>query len=96
VSSGGTASASILSSGGLERVMSGGAMSAAIIAGGTLDIQSGGLALSSTITFSGAGGNLILGDTKFRGKIAGFTEPDTIDLEGIVFNSSSTTLGYQS
>jgi autotransporter passenger strand-loop-strand repeat protein len=92
--SGGMASASIVSSGGVERVMSGGAMSSAIIAGGTLDIKSGGLAMSSTINFSGsAGGSLVLEDNKFRGKIAGFGLPDTIDLTTIAFGST-TSLTY--
>jgi hypothetical protein len=50
--------------------------------------------MSSTIHFVD-GGQLILGSTRFRGKIEGFTEPDTIDLLAIEFHSGTTTLGYQ-
>ena len=40
--------------------------------------------LSSTITFAGSG-TLMLDDTKFRGKIAGFDSPaETIDLTTVI------------
>jgi len=48
--------------------------------------------LSSTIAFAGSG-SLVLDDTKFRGKIAGFDSPDeTIDLTTVAF--ATATLGY--
>jgi hypothetical protein len=60
-----------------------------------LEIESGSLALSSTITFANdSGGSLVLDDTKFRGKVAGFTGSDTIDLASVAYNSGTTTLGY--
>jgi autotransporter passenger strand-loop-strand repeat protein len=90
--SGGTANALILN-GGSATVMSGGAISGATISSGTLVISSGGAALSSTVTFAGSG-SLVLDDTKFRGKIAGFDSPaETIDLTTVTFGSA-TTLGY--
>jgi hypothetical protein len=49
--------------------------------------------LSSTIIFAG-GGSLVLDSNKFRGKIAGFAEPDTIDLTAIAYVSRTTTPGY--
>jgi autotransporter passenger strand-loop-strand repeat protein len=81
----------VVDSGGHELVTSGGVVSAATISGGTLEIQSGGGVMSSTITFA-SGGTLVLDDTKFRGKIAGFAVPDTIDLTTVSF--ASATLGY--
>ena len=45
--------------------------------------------LSSTITFAG-GGSLVLDDTKFRGKIAGFDSPaETIDLTTVYIATAS-------
>ena len=67
-------------------------VSGATLSGGTLEIESGGAAPSSTITFAGSG-SLVLYDTKFRGKIAGFDLPaETIDLTTVSF--ASATLGY--
>jgi autotransporter passenger strand-loop-strand repeat protein len=92
VSSGGTANA-LEVHGDSALVMSGGMFSGATISGGSLEVASGGLAMSSTVTFS-SGGTLVLDDTKFRGKIASFAVPDTIDLLGIAYHSGTTTLGY--
>jgi autotransporter passenger strand-loop-strand repeat protein len=93
VSSGGTANALVLN-GGSATVLSGGAISGAILSGGTLEIASGGSVLSSTIAFAG-GGSLVLDDTRFRGKIAGFDSlAETIDLVAIAYHSGTTTLGY--
>jgi len=99
VSSGGAAYGTIIDSGGYELVMSGGLMSNATISGGTLEIASGGAVASSTITFdTTSSSTLVLDDTKFRGKIAGFTgsgstiaNSDAIDLTGV---SDGATLGY--
>jgi autotransporter passenger strand-loop-strand repeat protein len=99
VSSGGTANATVIDSGGYELVMSGGLVSGATLSGGTLEIKSGGLAASSTITFATTSSStLVLDDTKFRGKIAGFTgsgsatsNSDAIDLAAL---SDGATLGY--
>src|SRR5207248_729138 len=83
---------SLMVAGGSVLVQSGGAVSAATLTGGTLEIASGGLVSSSTITFAGSG-TLVLDDTKFRGKIAGFDSPDeTIDLTTVTF--ATATLGY--
>ncbi len=72
---------------------SGGTLSGVTISGGTLEVASGGGVMSSTITFAG-GGELVLDDTKFRGKIAGFNSPaETIDLTTVSV-ASATTLGY--
>jgi autotransporter passenger strand-loop-strand repeat protein len=92
VASGGTANGVTIDSGGHLLVSSGGAVSGATLSGGILRIAIGGLASSSTITFDG-GGTLVLDDTKFRGKIAGFDSPaETIDLTTVTF--ASATLGY--
>ncbi len=92
VSSGGTAIDTLIGNGGLLRVVSGGAISGATLSGGTLQILSGGAVLSSTITFAGSG-TLLLDDTKFRGKIAGFDSlAEIIDLKAVSF--ASATLGY--
>ena len=93
VSSGGQANATVVGAGGSALVQSGGAVSGATIAGGTLEIANGGAVLSSTINFAG-GGSLLLDGTRFRGKIEGFAEPDTIDLASIAYNSATTTLAY--
>ncbi len=92
MSSGGQANSLIIDTGGSATVMSGGAVSGATLSGGTLEIKSGGLVLSSTMTFSG--GELVLDDTKFKGKIDNFnsTDPDSIDLTAI--NFATMTLGY--
>jgi len=95
VSSGGTANLTSIGSGGYELVMSGGIVSGATISGGVLEIAGGAGVASSTITFAnGSGGSLVLDDTKFRGKIAGFTGSDTIDLAAVIYNLGTTTLGY--
>jgi hypothetical protein len=74
-------------------VLSGGHISGATLSGGQLEITSGGSAGATTITFSG-GGTLVLDrSTVFSGTIAGFAQPDLIDLSDIAFGSS-TTLGY--
>jgi autotransporter-associated beta strand protein len=61
--------------------------------GGQLEIMNGGSAAATTITFAGSGTLTLDRSSAFSGTIAGFAQPDLIDLADIAFGSS-TTLGY--
>lgn len=77
----GTASNTVVSSGGFDLVLSGGLMN-------------GGTAESSTITFASGGTLKLDHSAAFGGTIAGLASPaEVIDLADISFGSS-TTLGY--
>ncbi len=94
VSSGGTASGTIVDSGGAERVYSGGIASATTISGGLVEVLSGGSVGAAAITF-GSGGELQLdASISFGGKIGGFTIPDKLDLRDISFVSGTTTESF--
>jgi autotransporter passenger strand-loop-strand repeat protein len=87
-----------VNSGGTEVVFSGGLASGAIISGGTLEVMSVGSTGSgptSPVTFaSSGGGTLLLFDSvNYGGFVAGFGQPDFIDLRDIAF-SSGTTLSF--
>jgi hypothetical protein len=72
-------------------VATGGFATGAIIGGGTLEIASGGSTGSGPVTFAGGGGILQLdgGSIAFGGTIAGFAQPDELDLPDFVFGSAS-------
>src|SRR6185369_12561593 len=94
--SGGLDSGAHVNSGGFETVTSGGTASAAVISGGTLEIMSGGglgspPPSSAAVTFAVSGGGILqLDDSQhFGGLVAGFGQPDLIDLRDIAFDSST-------
>ena len=89
--SGGVARGALVASGGLEYVTSGGVASAATISGGTLEVASGG-AIAGAVTFASSGGGILqLDDAQsFGGFVAGFGQPDFIDLRDIAFMLSTT------
>ena len=62
-----------------------------MISGGHLEIAAGG-SISGSVTFaSSAGGTLQLDDSvHFGGLVAGFGQPDIIDLRDVAFGSATT------
>jgi autotransporter passenger strand-loop-strand repeat protein len=94
VVSGKTVSTTV-NNGGLEFVASGGLASAAVISGGTLEVASGGSTGNSAITFAVSGGGVLRLDDSvhFGGLVAGFDNPDFLDLRDIAF-TSATTLSF--
>jgi autotransporter passenger strand-loop-strand repeat protein len=93
VESGGSVSGLQVFSGGAVDVVSGGTVSDAVISCGSLEIAGGGAA--DTVTFvTSAGGTLQLDASQlFSGTIAGFGQPDYLDLTDIAFGGA-TTLGF--
>jgi hypothetical protein len=71
-------------------VFSGGVASGAVISGGTLEIMSGG-STGAAVTFAVSGGGILqLDDSQhFGGLVAGFGQPDLLDLRDIAFNAST-------
>src|SRR5262245_27221628 len=95
VSAGASASDTLVGSGG--RVLAGGVASDTTISGGALELLNGGSFGSGAVTFASGGGVLQLDDAvNFAGLVAGFGEPDLIDLRDIAFASGTTTLSYTS
>jgi autotransporter passenger strand-loop-strand repeat protein len=94
VFSGGVASSTSIDSGGYEYVAAGGAVSGATISGGTLELTAGAIDGGAPITFAtSGGGTLRLDDAAvFGGLIAGFGEPDLIDLSDVVYRATSIPL----
>jgi hypothetical protein len=87
---GGSASGTVIDSGGFVYVASGGSISGVTINGGTLDLASGASVVSGalTLTFS-SGGELVLNDAvQFGGFVAGFSGTDSIDLVDIAYVAS--------
>ena len=87
---GGSASGTVIDSGGFVYVASGGSISGVTISGGTLDLASGASVVSGalTLTFS-SGGELVLNDAvQFGGFVAGFSGTDSIDLVDIAYVAS--------
>jgi autotransporter passenger strand-loop-strand repeat protein len=81
-------------SGGDLFVVSGGTASRATINSGFMDVMSGGTVGASTVTFSG-GGILQLDDSQhFGGLVAGFAQPDLLDLRDIAFISGTTSVSF--
>jgi autotransporter passenger strand-loop-strand repeat protein len=91
VEAGASDSASHLNSGGTEQVFSGGVANGAVISGGTLEIVSGGSTGAAAVTFAVSGGGILqLDDSQhFGGLVAGFGQPDLLDLRDIAFISGA-------
>jgi autotransporter passenger strand-loop-strand repeat protein len=90
VDAGGTASGTTVLAGGVEIVVAGGTASTATISGGYMRVESGGIV--GTVTYSG-GGTLQLDDSVHfgGGLVAGFAQPDLMDLVDIAFHSGTTS-----
>jgi autotransporter passenger strand-loop-strand repeat protein len=89
VSSGGTAIGATIN-GGYDYVASGGTASATTISAGTLELASGGSATGTTTFIAGGGGTLRLDDSvHFGGLIAGFGQPEHLDLSDIAFDANT-------
>src|SRR5262249_3453027 len=96
VFAGGTASATQVNSGGREIVGAGATTGNTLISGGMLEIARGAVG-SGTITLASSGGGVLqLDDAQhFGGLVAGFGQPDLIDLRDIAFGSG-TSVSYVS
>jgi autotransporter passenger strand-loop-strand repeat protein len=94
---GGTAITTLVSSGAIEIVAAGGIASATTISGGKLEVATGGSTGSGAVTFATSGGGILqLDDSQhFGGLVAGFGQPDFLDLRDIAFGSS-TSVSYTS
>jgi autotransporter passenger strand-loop-strand repeat protein len=92
VEAGASDSASQVNSGGTEQVFSGGVASGAVISGGTLEIKSGGSTGAAAVKFAVSGGGILQLDNSqaFGGLVAGFGQPDLLDLRDIAFISGTT------
>jgi autotransporter passenger strand-loop-strand repeat protein len=92
VEPGGTASATTISSGGTEIVSGGGTDVSAQVTGGTEIVLSGG---ASGVVFSSGGTLQLDAGSHLNGTISGFHLGEEIDLRGLAFNSSSSTLTWK-
>jgi autotransporter passenger strand-loop-strand repeat protein len=88
LSRGAVASGTVISGGG-EIVSSGGSA----ISGGTLEVASGGTA--SGVVFSSGGILQLDASSHLSGTVSGFHLGDEIDLRGLAFSSSSSTLSWK-
>jgi autotransporter passenger strand-loop-strand repeat protein len=89
----GHATGTVISSGGYELVSSGGTTVATHISGGTLEVASGGTA--SGIVFSRGGTLQLDTGSHLSGTISGLHFGEEIDLRGLAFSSSSSTLTWK-
>jgi autotransporter passenger strand-loop-strand repeat protein len=92
VEAGAAASGMTVGSGGLEYLVSGGTAAATTISGGTLEVASGGTA--SGVVFSSGGILQLDSSSHLSGTISGFHLGDEIDLRGLAFSSSSSTVSW--
>jgi autotransporter passenger strand-loop-strand repeat protein len=92
LSRGGVATGTVISSGG-EIVGSGGSAIATTISGGTLEVASGGT--TSGVIFSSGGTLQLDSGSHLSGTISGFHLGEEIDLRGLAFSSSSSTLTWK-
>jgi fibronectin-binding autotransporter adhesin len=90
---GGRSSGTDILSGGSELVSSGGSALATVISGGTLEVASGGTA--SGVIFSSGGTLQLDSSSHLSGSVSGFHLGDQIDLRGLAFSSSSSTLSWK-
>jgi autotransporter passenger strand-loop-strand repeat protein len=92
---GGTASGTLIGSGGCEYVASGGVAASSTISGGEIEIVSGGTT-SGAVTFTTSAGGILRLDASqvSSGTISGFGKPEYLDLSDIAFNSATTTVGF--
>src|SRR5262245_9446079 len=93
VSAGALDSGAHVNSGGFETVTIGGVASAATISGGTLEIQSGRSTGVGAVTFAAGGGGILQLDDSvhYNGLVAGFAQPDLLDLRDIPFTAGVTS-----
>jgi autotransporter passenger strand-loop-strand repeat protein len=91
VLSGGVDAGAHIDSGGFGVVSSGGTVSSALINGGTLEVASGGSTGGGAVTFAVSGGGILQLDDSvhFGGLVAGFGQPDLIDLRDVAFGSDT-------
>jgi autotransporter passenger strand-loop-strand repeat protein len=91
VESGGVASATIVDSGGYEYVAASGEANGATISGGEVELTSGATVGGTAVTFATSGGGVLRLDDSlhFGGLIAGFGQPDLLDLSDIAFGSAT-------
>jgi autotransporter passenger strand-loop-strand repeat protein len=92
LSRGGVASGTVIS-GGSEIISSGGSALATTISGGTLEVASGGTA--SGVVFSSGVILQLDASSHLSGTISGFHLSEEIDLRGLAFSSSSSTLTWK-
>jgi len=85
------ASATNVDSGGYDYVASGGTISGAAISGGEVELTSGTIVGGAAITFATSGGGTLRLDDSihFGGLIAGFGQPDILDLSDIAFGAGT-------
>ena len=96
VLSGGSATGLVVDSGGFAFIAGGASLGAATLSGGLVEVASGAVTGAAAITFVTSGGGLLtLRDSQhFAGTVAGFGQPDEIDLTDVAFGSG-TTLAFQ-
>ena len=92
LSRGAVASGTVISGGG-EIVSSGGSALATVISGGTLEVASGGTA--SGVIFSSGGILQLDASSHLSGTISGFHLGEEIDLRGLAFSATSSTLTWK-
>jgi autotransporter passenger strand-loop-strand repeat protein len=90
---GGRSSGTDILSGGGEIVSSGGSALSTVISGGTLEVASGGTA--SGVVFSSGGTLQLDSSSHLSGAVSGFHLGDQIDLRGLAFISSGSTLSWK-
>jgi autotransporter passenger strand-loop-strand repeat protein len=92
VFAGGVTISALIGSGGMDLIEANGIASAATISGGTLELMSGAATGAGAVTFASSGGGILLLDDSvhFGGLVAGFGQPDFLDLRDIAFGSSTT------
>jgi autotransporter passenger strand-loop-strand repeat protein len=90
---GGRSSGTDILSGGGEIVSSGGSALTTTISGGTLEVASGGTA--SGVLFSSGGILQLDASSHLSGAVSGFHSGGEIDLRGLAFSSSSSTLTWK-
>ena len=97
VQNGGEADDTSVLSGAREVVLAGAIAGDTTISGGLLELAGGGSLGSGAVTFASSGGGILQLDNSvsFAGLVAGFGEPDVIDLRDVAF-SSGTSLSYTS
>jgi autotransporter passenger strand-loop-strand repeat protein len=89
VENGGEADGTTVVTGGKETVLAGGFTAGPTISGGTVEIARGAVTSGSTISFAGGGMLRLDQSTGFHGLVAGFAQPDRLDLADIHFGSAT-------
>ena len=98
VEDGGTASGTLIGSGGEEEVQFGGTAFAPTVSGGVFDLGDGAV-VSGAINFAGIGGTLQIDTTSMpTNVISGFAVGDIVDLTQVTFSAGGSavlTSGHQ-